>query len=71
MTNFVFFSNSGLGLLPSLIVKEIEINLTAKFNFNQAFSNYIQHKYSDAIDSFTKVNSQFDKFHHLNFKFIH
>ena len=45
--------------MPQLIVKEIEINLIVKFNFNQAFSNYIQHKYTEAIESFQKVSLKF------------
>ena len=56
ITFLMFYRLQGLSLLPQLIVKEIEINLKAKFNFNQAFSNYIQHKYPEAIASFLQVN---------------
>lgn len=53
--NTIKSSKLGLSLLANLIVREIEVNLAAKFNFNQAFSFYIQHKFTEAIESFTKV----------------
>lgn len=48
-------SNEGLASLSKLIVQPAEAYMQFKFLFAQAYSCYIQHKFSEAIELFEKI----------------
>lgn len=48
-------AEQGLSQLPQLLVTQVSNYLKYRFLFSQAFSCFVQHKYTEAVDLFQRI----------------